>query len=788
VLPGSTTPVDIDKLAYTYESFSNKLKSVADNGTAGAKDGLFGDFKDVANVTDYVYDDNGNLVIDLNKNVRDLPGAGANGIVYNFLDKPEQIRISGKGTIKIVYDAEGNKLQKVYTPVGGATSKTTTYINQFVYEENNVAYINFEEGRVRVIQPVSQNNGYDGLSIAGNIALPIPPSGGGGAGAFDYFIRDYQENVRMILTEETHYSIGQATMETSRALNEEPVFGQAGAANEVTSTRTAKPPGWTNNTTSSVSKLSKLTGKTIGPNSLLKVMAGDVLNASADYYYPAAVTNNTNSLVSDIVTNLVLALGGSGVTSAGVKSGTSGISTNLNGSIPFAGVADPNRTSPGTVPRAYLNIMFFDERFNFVAENSTAVRVSQPGSGVAPLVLPVNTKAPKNGYVYIYLSNQSNDAVFFDNLQVSFTRGRIIEENHYYSFGLKIAGISSKKLGDSNEGMLQNNYQYQGSFSEMDEDIGWNDFTLRNYDPQIGRWVQQDPYDEYPSPYTGMGNDPVNNIDPNGGNIVTAAVLGGVGGFIAGGIYALANDKNPVTGALLGAAGGALLGAAVSGGAGDLLGSLSTKAVGQIGSRLIVQGANIALQQIVTEANKQGGTKTYTQGDKIQINRGGKNIGTVEVSTFANTSSKTKGSVRIELKFKNKGSGRSNFNWIQTVRSNFAIGSNVNKPTEINDSEDPPLDNKPFYWADVELPTENVAPGYDARFYDAPTRGLRQGQALYWKGELSLVGKGSDGSYSSLLTIGYGYKIDKKGNITVQNIRKIVTPSKFQSASIKKAK
>jgi len=520
VLPGSTTPVDIDKLAYTYESFSNKLKSVADNGTAGAKDGLFGDFKDVANVTDYVYDDNGNLVIDLNKNVRDLPGAGANGIVYNFLDKPEQIRISGKGTIKIVYDAEGNKLQKVYTPVGGATSKTTTYINQFVYEENNVAYINFEEGRVRVIQPVSQNNGYDGLSIAGNIALPIPPSGGGGAGAFDYFIRDYQENVRMILTEETHYSIGQATMETSRALNEEPVFGQAGAANEVTSTRTAKPPGWTNNTTSSVSKLSKLTGKTIGPNSLLKVMAGDVLNASADYYYPAAVTNNTNSLVSDIVTNLVLALGGSGVTSAGVKSGTSGISTNLNGSIPFAGVADPNRTSPGTVPRAYLNIMFFDERFNFVAENSTAVRVSQPGSGVAPLVLPVNTKAPKNGYVYIYLSNQSNDAVFFDNLQVSFTRGRIIEENHYYSFGLKIGGISSTKLGDNlYEGYLENNNLYNDKELMDEADLNWYDLGYRNYDPQTGRFLQIDPLtDHFPdfSPYLFAGNDPIANIDVDG--------------------------------------------------------------------------------------------------------------------------------------------------------------------------------------------------------------------------------------------------------------------------------
>ncbi len=88
---------------------------------------------------------------------------------------------------------------------------------------------------------------------------------------------------------------------------------------------------------------------------------------------------------------------------------------------------------------------------------------------------------------------------------------------NYYAYGLKIAGISSRKLGDSYEGQLKNNYLYQGRFAELDEDIGWQDFFLRNYDAQIGRFVQQDPYGQFPSPYTGMGNDPVNLIDPSGG-------------------------------------------------------------------------------------------------------------------------------------------------------------------------------------------------------------------------------------------------------------------------------
>ncbi|HET7117956.1 MAG TPA: RHS repeat-associated core domain-containing protein [Hanamia sp.] len=76
------------------------------------------------------------------------------------------------------------------------------------------------------------------------------------------------------------------------------------------------------------------------------------------------------------------------------------------------------------------------------------------------------------------------------------------------------------------EGNLQNNYKYQGTFSEMDADIGWNDFELRNYDAQVGRWVQQDPLQQFASPYLGEGNDPINNIDQNGGWAATGLFEG----------------------------------------------------------------------------------------------------------------------------------------------------------------------------------------------------------------------------------------------------------------------
>jgi RHS repeat-associated protein len=114
-------------------------------------------------------------------------------------------------------------------------------------------------------------------------------------------------------------------------------------------------------------------------------------------------------------------------------------------------------------------------------------------------------------------------------------------------------------LGDTYEGSLKYNYLYQGAFSELDDDIGWNDFALRNYNPQIGRWVQMDPYDEFASPYVGMGGDPVNLVDPSGGFVLAGLTKAGsaailtLGGFILGEAVGLISGDDDFTGGLIGA-------------------------------------------------------------------------------------------------------------------------------------------------------------------------------------------------------------------------------------------
>ena len=51
----------------------------------------------------------------------------------------------------------------------------------------------------------------------------------------------------------------------------------------------------------------------------------------------------------------------------------------------------------------------------------------------------------------------------------------------------------------------------------MDNETGLNNFELRMYDANLGRWLIPDPYHQYHSPYLGMGNNWISSVDPTGG-------------------------------------------------------------------------------------------------------------------------------------------------------------------------------------------------------------------------------------------------------------------------------
>jgi RHS repeat-associated protein len=139
---GATLFGNMDLLSYQYGLNSNKLKRVTD--TSGKTQG----FNDGANTTEeYKYDDNGNLIKDLNKGIGTT---STNGITYNYLNLPKEVKFNNSNTKKInyTYAADGTKLRKVVNDNGNVT--TTDYAGNYVYENNDLQFFNTAEGYVAV--------------------------------------------------------------------------------------------------------------------------------------------------------------------------------------------------------------------------------------------------------------------------------------------------------------------------------------------------------------------------------------------------------------------------------------------------------------------------------------------------------------------------------------------------------------------------------------------------------------------------------------------------------------
>ena len=90
----------------------------------------------------------------------------------------------------------------------------------------------------------------------------------------------------------------------------------------------------------------------------------------------------------------------------------------------------------------------------------------------------------------------------------------VLQEAHYYPFGLSITGLSQQ-----HEQEPANKYQYNGK--ELNDEFGlnWNDYGTRWYDPAAARWWSVDPLAEKYYPFSGynyvLGN-PIIMIDPTG--------------------------------------------------------------------------------------------------------------------------------------------------------------------------------------------------------------------------------------------------------------------------------
>ena len=130
----------MDNLTYTYQANSNKLIKVTDTGNT-----TYG-FKDGTNQTiEYTYDTNGNMVKDLNKGI--VGPSNSNGILYNHLNLPTEVRFGSVDKIKYIYDATGVKLSKQVIK-SGQTDTYTYYAGNYIYEGSSLKFFSQPEGYV----------------------------------------------------------------------------------------------------------------------------------------------------------------------------------------------------------------------------------------------------------------------------------------------------------------------------------------------------------------------------------------------------------------------------------------------------------------------------------------------------------------------------------------------------------------------------------------------------------------------------------------------------------------
>lgn len=435
-------------------------------GEAGFKNGDNSD-------TEFTYTTWGSVKKDGNKQI--------DSVVYNFLGKPSRVYFHNGFVVSYTYDAAGGKLS-VKTDSVATTKSFFNYIGGFVYEGATPALSFFSSPEGRVVK-------------------------NGGSYEYQYSISDHQGNTRVLFTSATPSPVS-LTANMESPTNDD--FKNA-TTNRI-SFELYDHTDFSGTTYSYSQKLTGASGQQVGVAKSFKVYPGDKIRIEA---YAKYMASSGSSNLAGFATALLSAFGyappGSGET------GTPGAGLNTWGGIVAAGGGNGS----GSYPKAFVNLLVFDKNYNFLDVAWDQINGGEQ-VGASPKAahdyLMQEYTAKEEGYIYVYVSNESSTLVevYFDDVVVTQTKTNLIQGNEYYPFGMQTANSWTR------EAVTGNNYLANGG-TELNTTTQLYDLDFRNYDPALGRMYGVDPVAaKYASltPYNYSFNNPtafsdVSGADPN---------------------------------------------------------------------------------------------------------------------------------------------------------------------------------------------------------------------------------------------------------------------------------
>ena len=160
-----------------------------------------------------------------------------------------------------------------------------------------------------------------------------------------------------------------------------------------------------------------------------------------------------------------------------------------------------------------LNVIFFEHDGSYVKLFGTTIAANADGfisgSYIVSQGAKLRIKIEKGAGADIGVPTH----YYLDEVKVAKKEISIREEKNYYPFGLSHRGYNNQVTGTHYP------YGFGGKEQQAELDLNWLDFSARNYDAALGRWMNIDPLAEdmrRHSPYNYAFNNPINFIDSDG--------------------------------------------------------------------------------------------------------------------------------------------------------------------------------------------------------------------------------------------------------------------------------